>query len=271
MSSEHPNPANQAPGAPAHAAPGVRVCWIFSLARCGSSVAAYGAAAPWKIPVADEVFGPWDRTAKPYQYPPQQRELRDLFWAESEILSPKVLAKSDELFSILGEDAGRVVMKHPHASIRPADLMRKRPGHRAIILLRNPLKRLNSLYAREWFKAIGKDHDIHRFKRVAERWLDWPHRLRYEDLREDPREFFRRIWRAWEWDFTEQDVDAAIAYQKSHYHDSSLKLSDENPDAVLSDRKNCLTEEMVSLYLKEPFVREVMTEAGWSLNEADYL
>ena len=246
------------------------VCWIFSLARCGSSVAAYGAAAPWSVPVADEVFGPWDRTGPPYNYPPEQEELRKLYWSVGEHLTPEVVDLASRVFDKIAGASGRVVMKHPHDSIRPEEFEVALKDHRHVFLLRNPLLRLNSLYARGWFKAISADHDLHRFKLVARRWLASPHRLRYEDLRKDPGGFFRRIWDAWGWRYTDADVEKALEYQRSHYHDSSAKLSKERPDEVVSEKKFALPEGAAELYLNDGFVRELMTEAGWSTDPDSY-
>ena len=55
-----------------------RVVWLFSLARSGSSVAVYSAAAPWGHAVGDELLGPWDRTGEPYNYPAKQKDLAEL-------------------------------------------------------------------------------------------------------------------------------------------------------------------------------------------------
>ena len=41
-----------------------RVAWLFSLARCGSSVTAYASAAPWDAPVADEMDDAMDYAAE---------------------------------------------------------------------------------------------------------------------------------------------------------------------------------------------------------------
>lgn len=245
-----------------------RVYWILSLARSGSSVAAYGAAAPWQVPIADEVFGPWDRTGEPYNYPPEQVTLKELFWNEGEHLTPEVLTLADTVFDTIAGEAGRVVMKQPHTMILPDEFDREFTNHperhhRSVYLLRHPLTRLNSLYARKWFGAIGENHDLDRFKVAAERWLAHPHRLRYEDLKADPRRFFSRIWDAWEWSYTEDDVDKAIAYQQSHYHANSARLGQRKPGEELSEREWALPQEAVDLYLSDPFIREVMAEAGW--------
>lgn len=245
------------------------VYWVISLARSGSSVAAYGAAAPWNVPIADEVFGPWDRTGEPYHYPKEQVELKELFWNVGEHLTPRVMELATAVFDAVAGDAGRVVMKQPHTMILPDEFDREFHNHptiehKSVYLLRHPLTRLNSLYARNWLGSIGPNHDLDRFKVAAERWLAHPHRIRYEDLRADARAFFKRIWDAWGWDYTEADVDKAIAYQQTKYHANSAKLGQRKPGNELSEKQWAVPDEAVELYLNDPFVREVMAEAGWS-------
>ena len=98
---------------------------------------------------------------------------------------------------------------------------------------------------------------------MARRWLEHPHRLTFEQFRADPRAFFARLWIAFGWTFDDTHLDAAVAYQQSHYHDSSAKLSDERPDAVLSETRWCVPPEAEQIYRNDPFVREVMRAAGW--------
>ncbi|MFG0326248.1 MAG: hypothetical protein ACF8SC_03145 [Phycisphaerales bacterium JB037] len=241
-----------------------QVCWIFSLARCGSSIAAYAAAAPWQVPVADEPFGPWDRTRPPYQYPPEQRQLKDLYWKVGEHLTPEVEALATTLFDKIAGPANRVVSKHPHDMIKPHEFRAVFPEHRSVYLLRHPLVRLNSLYARGWHKAIGPDFDLPRFKLVAGWWLDHPHRFTYEELRADPASFYRRVWSAWGWDFDPSHVERALAYQRDHYHASSRELGTQSPGAPLSESTWALPDEAAERYLADPFVREVMAAGGWT-------
>lgn len=247
-----------------------QVAWIFSLARCGSSIIAYAAAAPWRIPVADEPFGPWDRTGPPYNYPPEQKQLKELFWNVGEHLTPEVLALANTVFDTIAGPAGRVVSKHPHDMIKPDEFDREFPHHKHIFLLRNPLRRLNSLYARKWLGAIGPNHDLDRFKLVGSRWAQSPHRMTYEEFRADPRAFFARVWRAWDWPFTDADLDKALAYQAQHYHDNSARLSDRNPDKVLSDQRWAVPEEAVQAYLSDPHILELMRLGNWPTDRAAY-
>lgn len=249
----------------------VQVCWIFSLARCGTSVTAYAAAAPWGHAVADEVFGPWDRTGPPYHYPPSQESLRRLFQETGEHITPEVVRLATEVFDEIGAETGRVISKHPHTMIEPDEFLASFPEHRYVYLLRNPLLRLNSLYARGWLGSIGPGHDLERFKVVAKRWQASPHRLVFEDLRRDPRGYFAKIWEAFGWEWGEAEMEAALAYQRGHYHESSKKLSQESkPDEVVSEGRFALPEDAVRMYLEDEVVRPLMEDVGWSTDPADY-
>ncbi len=247
------------------------VCWVFSLARCGCSIVAYAAAAPWQVPVADEPFGPWDRTGEPYNYPPEQDELRRLYWDVDEHITPQVANLATRLFDKIAGRAGRVVSKHPHDMIKPEEFARHLPEHKAVFLLRNPLKRLNSLYVRGWLKSIGPNHDLPRFKLVAQRWLDHPHRFTFEQFRADAPSFFGAVWEAWGWSFTDDNVARALDYCNNNYHASSAKLGTRNPARPLSEKKNALPVEAVELYLSDPFIVELMESNGWSTDRNEYV
>ncbi|MCB9844972.1 MAG: hypothetical protein H6811_03150 [Phycisphaeraceae bacterium] len=248
-----------------------RVAWVFSLARCGSSVIAYAAGAPWRVPVADEPFGPWDRTGPPYSYPPEQDELRRRYWDVGEHLTPEVVALAQRVFDAIAGDAGRVICKHPHDSIRPEEFASELPEHRSIFLLRNPLMRLNSLLVRGWTNSMSEQYDLPRFKTVAQRWLDHPHRFTFEEFRARPRVFFGRVWDAWGWDHSPADAEAAVEYSRSHYHASSRQLGDRKPRHLVSEQRLALPEDAIDLYLEDDFVRELMESAGWSTRRDDYL
>lgn len=245
-------------------------CWIFSLARCGSSVTAYASAAAFNLPVADEPFGPWNRTGAPYHYPAEQNELRERFWNAGEHLTPQIVELAQRVLGAIAADADRLIIKHPHTMIDPDEFHATMPDHREVHLLRNPLLRLNSLYARNWLGSIGEQHDLPRFTLAARRWLDAPTRMIFEDLARDPRAFFAALWDGWGWAYTDAHLDAAIAYQQGHYHDSSAKLSAKNPKRPLSQRRFALPDEAIDLYLGDPFIVELMDSVGWSTNPDDY-
>lgn len=250
---------------------GVRVGWIFSLARSGSSVAAYAAASPWGHAVADEIFGPWDRTVPPYNYPPDQIRLIDLFWNRGERFTPQVIDTTTRLLEQMGAPSGGVVGKHPHTAGDPEQFKRAFPTHGVVFLLRNPLHRLNSLYQRGWLEAIKQNHDVGTYRFFLGRALAHPHRVLYDDLVRRPREFFGSIYRAWGWAHTEADLDAAVAYAKGHYHGSSKNVDpDQSPDERRSEASFMLPPEAVSAYLNDRTVADFMRSVGWSTDPGDY-
>jgi len=56
------------------------------MTRSGSSAAVYASAQALGFAVADEPFGPWDRTKSPYNYPPEQVDLHKLHLSHNEKL-----------------------------------------------------------------------------------------------------------------------------------------------------------------------------------------
>jgi len=263
-----PEPATDAPP---------RVGWICSLPRCGSSVAVYAAAAPFGLRVADEPFGPWDRTTPPYNYPQTHLDLIAAFRVAGETINEDVAPIVDRLFREFaalanegrGDPEGRVVAKSPHLEPPPKQIAAL-PGHRVIVLLRNPLHRVNSLYARGWLESCGPNYDLERFRLLARSWRAAEHRLLYDQLRADPRAFFRAVYDAWGWDATDADVERAVAYASGHYHDSSLGLAKRDPKKPLSERKRRLPREAIEAYLGDEEIAGLMREVGWSTDAADY-
>ena len=232
----------------------IRVVWVFGLARSGSSITAYAAAAPWDLPVADEIMGPWDRTGEPYNFPPEQARLVEMFKASQARLTPEVAALTRKLLEEVAhkQNAGRIVSKHPHLRFTPEELIESFPSDRGVWLIRNPLRRLASIHAR---------------------WLKLPddRTLVFESLRRDPRAFFAKIYTAWDWDYTEGDIDKAIAYQRAKYHGASGEVEQEHtPNRAVSERARSVPPEAVELYLRDPFMRELFKKLGWSLRKYDY-
>ncbi len=257
-----------------------QVCWLFSMTRSGSSVAAYAASCPWRVPVADEVMTSFeDRTKPPYNFPVEQRVLRDLYLSVGERLTPEVCALADSIFARIaaagretGGDGLRVVSKHPHDVIDVAEFRAAFPHHRAVHLLRNPLHRLNSVYRRNWQAIMGEGFDLPRFTKIARRWLEAEHRVTFDQMKSDPACFFGTIWRAWGWEYGAADVAAAVEYQRTHYHASSAKLSaKKKPARLFSEARFEVPREVVELYLRDGFVRGLMESVGWSVRAEDYL
>lgn len=253
----------------------MRIAWLFSLIRSGSSVTAYSAAAPWGYAVADEPFGPWDRTGEPYHYPPEHLALMKHFSAAGYTLDAAARDSATRLFRELGQASGGVVVKIPHRNPTPEKVAAEFPGHRFAYLLRNPLHRLNSLHVRGLLsgakKPIGPNHGLAQFKSFARRWLAQPDRVLYDDLQRDPRRFFGTIYRAWAWEHTDADLEKAAEYARKHYHAASKKLAPRsNPQNVVSVARWALPDDAIETYLSDPFVVDLMNEVGWSTRGDDY-
>lgn len=250
-----------------------RVGWVFGLARSGSSITAYAAAAPWNAPVADEILGPWDRTGEPYNYPPEQARLAEMFKASSASLTPEIVALTESILATLASANDRIVSKHPHLRFTPEEFAEFFPAHRAIWLIRNPLRRLSSIHARGWTSIIRPNHDLDYFREYAERWQSLPddRTLVFESLKQDPRAFFAKVFAAWQWNASQADIANAIAYQRAQYHGASAQVEPEHaPSATLSERARSVPREAVDLYLRDPFMRKLFKRLGWSLKRYDY-
>lgn len=250
----------------------VRVGWVFSLIRSGSSATAYGAASPWNYRIADEVFGPWVRTGPIYAYPKVQESLVKAFKEARWTLSDKVVALANQLFTELGASTGGVVSKHPHLDFEPEDFKARFPDHGAIFLLRNPLHRLNSIYARGLLESMRPNHELDHYKTFAARWLRQPEaeRLAFDLLKRDPKAYYRKIFEAWRWPYEEADVEHAATYTSGHYHASCKELEQSDPDRPVSESATRLPDEAIDAYLADPFIVDLMTELGWSTDPASY-
>lgn len=249
---------------------GAKVGWLFSMARSGSSIAAYAAAAPWGHTVADEIFGPWDRTGDLYKYPRTQLDLIDAFRNAQFHIDADTARIATQLFDELGEETGFVICKSPHVDPKPAYVVDAFPDHATVFLLRNPLHRLNSLFARGWLKSCGENYDLHRYREFASWWKKAEHRVIYDDLRRDPGKFYTALWDAWGLSWTDDHLRRAIAYAGENYHDSSLLRSSRKPSKPISETKLKLPDEAIDTYLQDDVVRELMQEQGWSTDPADY-
>lgn len=251
-----------------------RVGWVFALARSGSSITAYAAAAPWNAPVADEIMGPWDRTGAPYNYPPEQARLTEMFKASHARLIPEVADLTRSILATLAAPAtDRIVSKHPHLRFTPEEFTEYFPDHRGVWLIRNPLRRLASIHARGWTSIVRPNHDLDYFREYAERWLALPddRTLVFESLKRDPRAYFTKVFHAWGWDASEADIDRAIAYQRAKYHGASGEIEPEHaPSAAVSEHSRTVPREAVDLYLRDPFMRSLFKRLGWSLKRYDY-
>jgi hypothetical protein len=250
----------------------VQVSWIFSLPRSGSSITAYAAAAPWGHCIADEVFGPWDRTPPPYHYPPPQVALMKAYNAARWRMTPEVVAIANELFEVLGAPTGKVICKHPHLRPSPDEFRAAFPGHRAVWLIRNPLRRLNSLYARGWTSVLRPNHELEHFKAFAHNWSGQRQRLAFESMRRDPRRYFAALYKAWGWWYEPCNLDAAAGYVAENYHESSgIRAQAEAIAAPISERAWHAPEEAVDVYLADPEIHRLARKLAWSTRPEDYL
>lgn len=247
-----------------------RVACIFSLTRMGSSVTAYAAGHAFDATVLDEPLGPWDRTGPPYNYPPLQNELRSAFNRARGQMNDEVAG----LLRALADEMGpRVVLKLPHLQITPADLRAFFPDWGVVLLLRNPLKRLNSLYTRRWNHFTTPHADLETTREFLRRWLlePAPQRVLYERLHADPAGFFRSIFRAWGWASDEARVGRAVRYRSEHYHESSATLHEgRSVTGVLSDHRRHVPMEVTLAYLNDPLIAAAFARCGWSRNPNDY-
>lgn len=250
----------------------VRVVWIFSLPRSGSSVTAYAAGAPWGFPVADEPLGPWDRTGPPYHYPALQRDLMRAYHANRCQLVPEVVQMAGDLFETLGRDVGTVIVKHPHLRPPPEEFRAAFPSHRAVWVIRNPVTRLNSLYARGWTAALRPNYEIEHFKAYAANWAGQRERVVFEQMKRDPRGYFAAVYAAWEWEVSAADLDTAIQYTKGHYHASSgvKEEATGTETGAVSEKHWSLPEDGLAMYLADREVRRLMRRCGWPRMAAAY-
>lgn len=256
----------------------VRVGWIFSLVRSGSSVTSYACAEPWKLAVADEPFGPWDRTGPPYNLPPVQRDLVRAFVAMGHTLSAEVVGMANELFRTLAErsDTGRVVCKCPHLLFDPDDFNTWFGGqsgevtHGHIGLIRNPLHRVNSAYARNWERLLNDPYELEVYRTFINRWQRMPHRFRFDQITADPVAAFRDIHKALGFGGTDDDARASADYLQGTYHASSAETSNERSKRPRSESGWAAPDEVADVYLADEEITAFMREQGWPTRRAAY-
>lgn len=250
----------------------MRVLWIFSLPRSGSSVTAYAAAHALGCPVADEPLGPWDRTAEPYNYPPSQAELVKAHLAGQCMLEdPATIDLAKNVLREIANGSDTLVVKHPHLRPPPEQFWRAFPDHQAVWLARNPLTRLNSLYARGWTDALRPNFELDHYKNFAANWAASRVPLTFEMFRSKPEKFFRQLFKAWGLRKDPARVEVAVEYTAGHYHGSSKELEDRAPSAAPSERSRSLPEQAVRMYLADPQMRAMMKRNRWPRDASAYL
>lgn len=257
----------------------VRVGWIFSLVRSGSSATAYATAAPWKLAVADEPFGPWDRTGPPYNLPPIQRDLVRAFAAMGHTLTAEVVGMANELFRTLAErgDGARVVCKCPHLLFDPTEFETWFGGqsgdvtHSEIALIRNPLHRVNSAYARGWERLLNDPYELEVYRAFLRRWKRTRHRFRFDQITAHPETAFREIHRALGFGGTDDDAKASAEYLRTNYHASSAEITQERPASPRSESGWAAPPEVVDVYLADDEIEAFVREQGWATRRSSYL
>ena len=246
------------------------------MTRSGSSAVTYASAKALGWAVADEPFGPWDRTGEPYNYPKEQVELHRTHYERGEQLTPATVALAERVLSQIGHDqrSDTVLIKMPHSMIEPKDVAQFWPDHKLAFLVRNPLARLNSLYTRGWTDTIREPYDMETLKLFLHRLMHAPssHRFTFDEFTNTPRRFFCRLWTAWGAEFSEQQVELAVRYKAKTYHESSGEtIEGRNPHRVLSEHRADVPEEAVRAYLNDPVIGSFLHRMGWDESAAKYL
>lgn len=255
-----------------------RVGWIFSLVRSGSSAAAYACAHAHDLRVADEPFGPWDRTAPPYDMPPIQRDLVRAFVAVGHTLNAEIVGMANELFRTLAQrdDLGRVVCKCPHLLFEPAEFETWFAGgsadvtHRCVYLIRNPLHRINSAYARSWERLLNDPTELEVFRTFLHRWNRAEHRFRFDDMLTKPKEFFAQMHRAFAFGNDPEAAARSARYAATHYHVSSAATSDHRGNDPISQRRWAVPPGIADAYLAYDEIRAFMQSQRWPLRHSAY-
>lgn len=260
----------------------IRVGWIFSLVRSGSSAAAYASAAPWNLPVADELFGPWDRTGPPHHMPRRQAELVRAFRAVGHVLTAEIVGLAHEVLRELAErdESGRgwVVSKCPHLMFTPKDFATwfgsaEAQGftHHAASLIRNPLRRVNSCYARGWEHMLNDPYELGVYRTFLARWREAAVRLRFEDMRADPAAFFRALYEGWTMPAGETDIARACDYLARKYHDSSAQSHEVTGELrPRSEAVWAAPPEALDVYLSDAEMVEFLESQGWPIRRGAY-
>ena len=253
-----------------------RVVWLFSMTRSGSSAVTYASARALGWAVADEPFGPWDRTGEPYNYPGEQVELHRVHYERGERLTPETAELAERVLKQIASDqrSDTVLIKLPHSMIEPKDVAQYWPEHRTAFLIRNPLARLNSLYTRGWTDTIREPYDIQTLKLFLNRCMHQPaeHRLTFDEFTETPRRFFSRLWDLWGAQYSDEQIELAVRYKANTYHESSGEtIQGRNPHRVLSEHRADVPAEAVRAYLDDPVIGAFLHRMGWDTSAGRYL
>jgi hypothetical protein len=260
----------------------IHVGWIFSLVRSGSSAASYAAAAPWDLPIADELFGPWDRTGPPYNMPKRQAELARAFRAVGHVLTAEIVGLAHDIIRELAErdesGKGWVICKCPHLMFTPKDFntwfgATSAQGivHHQAHLIRNPLRRANSCYSRGWESMLNDPYELCVYRTFLQRWNNAETQLSFEDMRSDPADFFRRLYDGWSLPVTDSDIQRACGYLSEQYHDSSAERRALTASFTpRSEASWSAPAELLDVYLADDEIHSFMQEQGWPTKRSAY-
>ncbi|HED53111.1 MAG TPA: hypothetical protein ENJ00_02785 [Phycisphaerales bacterium] len=260
----------------------IRVGWIFSLVRSGSSAASYAAASPWNLPVADELFGPWDRTGPPHNMPKRQAELARAFRAVGHTLTAEIVGLANDIIRELAErdttGKGWVICKCPHLMFSPKDFQTwfghagsSGIRHYPAYLLRNPLRRVNSCYARQWEHMLNDPYELWVYLTFLGRWREAECRVRFEDMLAEPGRFFRTLYDGWGLIASHDEVDKAKDYLEQRYHDSSAEARPiESSRSILSESRWAAPREVLDAYLANDEIVSLLEEQNWPTSRLAY-
>jgi hypothetical protein len=246
------------------------------MTRSGSSAVAYASAKALGYAVADEPFGPWDRTAAPYNYPREQVELHKLHLSHNEQLCAETVQLAEHVLASIAQQqqSDTVIVKMPHSMIDPAEVAKFWPEHETAFLLRNPLARLNSIYTRGWTDTIRDPFDIETVRIFLHRYMlqDPARRVTFDEFTTTPRRFFRKLWNSWGVSFSDDQIEIATRYKANTYHESSgATIEGRNPHRVLSEHRAAVPSEAADAYLNDPVIGTFLRHVGWHESAGDYV
>jgi hypothetical protein len=184
---------------------------------------------------------------------------------------PATIALAKRVLHEIADGSDRLVVKHPHLRPPPEQFWQAFPDHRAVWLARNPLTRLNSLYARGWTDALRPNFELDHYKSFATNWSASHKPLTFETFRSKPEKFFGRLFKAWGLPRDAARARAAVEYAAGHYHGSSKELEERAPSAAPSEQSRSLPEQAVRMYLADPQIRAMMKKNRWPREASAYV
>ena len=207
--------------------------------------------------------------------PRRQAELARAFRAVGHTLTAEIVGLASDIIRELAErdqsGKGWVICKCPHLMFSPKDFQTwfGRSGtsgirHHPVYLLRNPLRRVNSCYARHWEHMLNDPYELWVYLTFLNRWREAEFRVRFEDMLAEPGRFFRDLYDGWGLIASHDDVARAQEYLEQHYHDSSAEARPiESARTVLSESNWAAPREVLDVYLANEEILSLLEEQGW--------